>query len=359
MLSSYRSSLVLTLVSLAACGPDDGGDPTPTSTPTVTSEFIWVATVSDDYSSGHLSRYDVSSDEADVDLADVTGDTSVWGIGDHLYVCARDWGTGNHNIQVFSYDLEEVGEIPVPDYGNPNDIEVIDGVGYISLFGAGSLLTFDVATLATTGTISLTSWADPDGNPDPAELTADGSHLLVALARIDYTNNYAPASPGYVISINTEDLNDVEEFTLAGTNPGALHVEGDYLWVASAGNLSAADGGLERVNLADGSTEVWASENDLSDSFFGSFGISGGKGWAWTDVGLTSIDLTTATINADYDLTGIPAGGVVVSPGGDLWLVAPDGLWAYDPTTQTSPQSEVVPVGEFSPYDITFLYATP
>ncbi len=147
---------------------------------------------------------------------------------------------------------------------NPHDIAFVSRhKAYISLFEEAALLIVDPSVGGACdgfvrGRIDLAALADADGIPDMDQMAVVGDRLYVALQRLDINSILRlPAGNGAVavIDITTDRL--LGGIELSGANPFAatkgLTVRDGVLWIAQAGEFGVLDGGIERIDLTDGS----------------------------------------------------------------------------------------------------------
>lgn len=207
--------------------------------------------VTSDYSNGTLSLLHLDSDEAELDLLSVGGDTLVEGHADQLYLMKSSFSGPNYlSIHKTDQALSLVKEVALGDGANPRDVAFANGKGYVSLFNANKVQVFDPATGELGAEIAFDDYADPDGDANPLAMDVLGDTLFVGLVRIDYTNNYLPAGPGYVVAIDTKTDTIQYAVETTGKNLSHLYVYDETtLMVASIGNYGEADGGIEAIDL--------------------------------------------------------------------------------------------------------------
>lgn len=151
---------------------------------------------------------------------------------------------------------------------NPHDIAFAGpDKAYVTLYDASHLLIVNPAPRPdcsdfVRGSIDLSGVADADGIPDMDQMAVVGNRLFVALQRLDINSilrTPAGRSALAVIDTSTDTLLDTIE--LLGENPFAatkgLTVRNGSIYVAQAGLFGVADGGIERVDLANRRSDGW------------------------------------------------------------------------------------------------------
>lgn len=178
---------------------------------------------------------------------------------------------------------------------NPHDIAFASRhKAYVTLFEERELLVVNPAPRPDCadfilGRIDLSSLADGDRIPDMDQMVIVGDRLYVSLQRLDInTALRQPARNGALAVIDTTTDTLIGGIELSGENPfGAtkgLTVHNGAIWIAESGRFNTLDGGIERVDLANGTAGGFAvREQDLGGDV--------------TDFVLVSDRLAYATIN--------------------------------------------------------------
>ncbi|MEO8602168.1 MAG: hypothetical protein ABI629_06300 [bacterium] len=178
---------------------------------------------------------------------------------------------------------------------NPHDIAFVNRhKAYVTLFEERELLIVNPSARPDCkdfilGRIDLSSLADQDGVPDMDLMTIVGDRLYVSLQRLDiHTVLRSPAENGALAIVDTTTDQLIGSIELSGENPftgsKGLLVRDGGIWVSEVGEFNTLDGGLERVDLATGtSSGIVVSEADLGGDI--------------TDVAFVSDELAYAVVN--------------------------------------------------------------
>ena len=213
-----------------------------------------------DFSTGELSVVDLSTREVRVDVAQPpvpSSDARIRWHGGLIYVVNRTGSQSANNIQVIdpTQGYRTVRQFSTGSGSNPSDIAFASpGKAYVSLFGSPNLLVVNPMTGGTIKTISLSAFADADGNPEADRMVRIGRWLYVSLERLV---NFAPTETSLVAVIDTQadTVLDVDPsrpgkqaIVLTGRNP-VTSFEFDRrtsrLLIGCAGQYGALDGGIE------------------------------------------------------------------------------------------------------------------
>lgn len=215
-----------------------------------------------DYSTGGLSVMDLSTRGITKDVSSVFADAAIGSYGGLLYVVNR---FGQDNIQVIdpAAGFATVRQFSTGVGSNPQDIAFASiSKAYVSLYEKSALLVCNPVTGAPLDTISLAAFADADHLPEMAHLAMDGTHLLVAIQRLDRLNGYVASGPGLVAVVDTQadtvlDVDPatpgVQAITLSAANPVTdfVAVPGAHeLLIGCAGNFGVEDGGIEGIDTS-------------------------------------------------------------------------------------------------------------
>ncbi len=160
------------------------------------------------------------------------------------------------------------------------------GRGWVSLLGAGELQLIRFPTLAAAQpsvslAVDLRSFADDDGIPELSAMIGCGSTLFVAAERID-RQSWVPADETLLIPVTAAEQPKLHEFD--GEHPGAdaitLLGAGVGSWRLDPSDTSRQtivilNSGLERVDLASGSSEWVVDEQLFADAGYDRLQLSG------------------------------------------------------------------------------------
>jgi hypothetical protein len=319
-------ALVCLLVAMGIAGCGDESTKPHDDLPTGCGSVLVVTT---DYSTGALSE--VSGDSSGSvrrDLAPVHSDAIARVYQGRIYVVNR---FGGDNVQVVdtASAYATLRQIPLGPGSNPHDIAFVSSDrAYVSRFGSDGLVEIDPGTGAIRDTISVASFADPDGIPDMDRMFYRSPYLYVAVERIDFGGGtYQPVPPSWlaVVDTRTNTLVDVDAATdgiqgieLAGLNPSAPMIWDaglSRLLVPEAGVYGLLDAGVEKVDLDQRASDGWlvreeALGGDLIDFVLG----PNGRGYAT----VARADLKTSLVVFDA-VNGAAIGEPIhTSPGYDL-----------------------------------------
>jgi hypothetical protein len=213
-----------------------------------------------DFSTGGLSAVNLNTHAVSQDIASVYSDATLRWYNGHVYVVNR---FGQDNIQVIdpaTYATQL--QFSTGNGTNPQDIAFLSATkAFVSLYERTALLVCNPQTGATLDTISLAQFADADHLPEMAHLALVGSHLFVAIQRLDRLHGYVPTAFSLVAVIDAEadtviDTDPVTPGTqairLTGTNPVTTFsfMPGTRrLLIGCAGAFGVNDGGVDAIDV--------------------------------------------------------------------------------------------------------------
>ena len=212
--------------------------------------------VTSDYSTfGRLREFAATAPWAvSADLATIPGDAIARWHDDLLYVLGRG---GANLLQVYdpaaNYAL--VREFSLGAGRNPQDIAFdTAGEAYVSCYDQAVLLRVDVATEAIVETYSTAAYADADGLPETAWITAVGDRLYITCQKLDRNGLYAPTGPGQLLVFDMAGERFEAPIDLLGGDPYTQLEQvpdgngGVNLRVGCAGFFGLADAGDSSVS---------------------------------------------------------------------------------------------------------------
>ncbi|HVP70656.1 MAG TPA: FlgD immunoglobulin-like domain containing protein [Gemmatimonadaceae bacterium] len=214
-----------------------------------------------DFSTGSCSAVNLDTRVVSKDVTGVWNDAVVRWYDHKIYVVNR---AGQDNIQVVdpAASFATVLQFSTGPGSNPQDIAFYSpSKAYVSLYDRQALLVCNPATGATLDTISLAQFADADHLPEMAHLALVGSHLFVAIQRLDRLSGYVPTGPGLVAVIDCEadtvlDVDPVtpgvQAITLVTKNPVTTFSyipDSGRLLIGCAGKFLVNDGGIEAIDV--------------------------------------------------------------------------------------------------------------
>jgi hypothetical protein len=194
---------------------------------------------------------------------------------------------------------------------NPHDIAVLNGdKAYVTLYGKSDLLIVNPRPLPDCtdfilDRIDLASFADDDGIPEMDQMVIVRGMLYVTVQRL---LNFAPAGPGGVVVIDTATDEVVDSIQLTGQQPFAVTkgivVRNNQLVIGQVGSFGVLDGGIETVDLPDGTANGFIiTEEELGGDLNDFVIVSDDVGYAI----VSSPDFTTSFLQFD------PSRGVVTN----------------------------------------------
>ncbi|MCB1185218.1 hypothetical protein KDM41_17495 [bacterium] len=215
-------------------------------------QSAWVLTT--DYSTfGRLRGFAPDAPwSVSADLATVPGDAVARHHDGRLYVVGR---AGANVLQVYGESGTLEREFSLGAGRNPQDIAFdTAGDAYVSCYDTAELLKVDVAAEAVTAVYPTAPWADADGLPETAWMTAVGDMLYIAAQKLDRDNWYAPTGPGLLLVFDMATDTFAAPITLTGSDPYTRIEQvttaggGLLLRVGCAGWFGVADAGIESVD---------------------------------------------------------------------------------------------------------------
>ena len=250
---SLRSRLLAPLLALLPALPPGAGS--------ATAAQSTADVVTTDFSTGSFSVANLDTRAVAKDVAGVWSDATLRWYNGKVYIVNR---AGQDNIQVLdpAQSYATVLQFSTGSGSNPQDIAFVSPTkAYVSLYDRQALLVCDPSTGATLDTISLAPFADADHLPEMAHLALIGSHLFVAVQRLDRLNGYAPTDYSLVAVIDTQtdtviDVDPatpgVQGITLPAKNPVTTFSyvpEDGRLLIGCAGRFLQNDGGVAAIDV--------------------------------------------------------------------------------------------------------------
>jgi len=203
-----------------------------------------------DFAVGSLATVALDGHTVSDDLVPTTGDPRVF-VEDGRVLQVN--GLGFDTVSVF-----QPGDwsVPVTQFSvgagtNPQDVALVDGELFVTLYERAEIAVFDLATTHHSGTVDLAAFADADGLPEAASIVELGGALYVALQQLDRDNGWVPAG-GRVIQVDPTSLAVTGSWEV-GPNP-TLHehpAEPEML-VVRTGTYATLNGGLLVLDPATG-----------------------------------------------------------------------------------------------------------
>ena len=246
----------------------------------------YAAVLTTDFTSGALSRVDLSTFRVEPNLFTTHSDAVLRHIDNRLYVLNR---YPMDSIQV--YDTTGTGLVRVGEEfsvgdgtANPQDICCSNReLCYVTRLGNPAVLIVNPETGKELGAIDLSS-LDTDGNPDASSCFLAGTTLAVALQRLDAS--FDPQAPGQIafIYVATDPPSLASTLDTAAPNPfGRFHaLSNSTARIAEVGSLGGVtDGFLEDIDVGNrASLGKVLSEEELGGDVVGFDTCATGETWA-------------------------------------------------------------------------------
>ena len=266
-----------------------------------------------DFVSGSAAYLQSGALEAEVNLLNLHSDTVVRYYQGRIYVVNR---LGQDNILVID---ENDPRTPVLQFStgngtNPHDIAFASASkAYISRYDDTRILIVNPQDGSELGTVDLGAFADVDGAPEMSQMAIVDDRLYVACQLQDRDAGFVPAARGIlvVVDIETDQLVDmdpavdgVQARLLAAGNPTSVVAVGTQLVVAEVAGFGDLAGGIEVIDLQDGSSRgLVVSEADLGGDINFLALSSASKGYAVvSDVNFANhvypVDLSSGVVHA-------------------------------------------------------------
>jgi len=174
---------------------------------------------------------------------------------------------------------------------NPQSI-ILDrqGQAWVSLFGAGELHrivfpTVDGDRPRATAALDLRRFADADGIPELSRMIRCGDQLFVGAERLD-RRTWTPVDGALLIPVRLPrepgDAPTLFDFDDAAPGPDAIHLRGvgTGSWRLDPSDpnqhtILALNSGIERIDLASGTSEWLVDEQLFADAGYGRLQLSG------------------------------------------------------------------------------------
>ena len=243
LLSLLALGLLFVLPACDAGGDDDDDDDT---TPPAEEGVVLVVG-----KEGQLARVGLETPFAvEQGQATVPSPVSARFAGGFLYVVS---GPPNEGVAVVDPDtLDIIRTISLPSGSDPQDVAVVDGIGYVSLAGSNAVAKLDVETGASLMTIDLSSFADGDGSAELRRVIVFEERLYVQMQREDSSGPGDPQDAPMlgVVDLTTDDV--ATPIALTGALPQhdmVMDASARRLYVSTPTSTFMETGGIEMVDV--------------------------------------------------------------------------------------------------------------
>jgi len=253
---------------------------------------------------------------------------------------------------------------------NPQDVVVIDAnKAYATLLSEADLLIFDPSPAADCsdfeiGRIDLSSLADEDGIPEMTQMALDEGLLYVALQKL---TNFVASGPGAIAIVDTETDELVDSWDLSGANPfaatkGLTVIDGE-LYVPQIGAFGVQDGGLERIDLADGASQGFLIDEQTLSGDLNDFAIlDPSTGYAVVGLAdftsmVVGFDPSTGELGETLIGAGANISDIEINDRGELFVAdrgAVSGVRVFDAVSGSELTSDPIDTG-LPPFQLLFL----
>jgi len=214
---------------------------------------------------GSLSILDVS-DATPVltgDVAVVHSDATVRAGLDRIYVIGRLGGDSLLALDDETFAVQ--WQLPLPAASNPQDLAFVSTCkAYVSLYQKNFIQIVDpvAGTADATAMISLAAFADADGLPEASFMLALGDRVYVAIQNLE---NFAAARNGRIVPIDpaTDTVGEAIELTTPNPFSPLVRVDDTHLAVGCVGDFMGAQGGIELVDTAAGTSALAIASTDM------------------------------------------------------------------------------------------------
>ena len=330
-----------------------------------------------DFTTGSLSSIDGAGTVTD-DLLLIHSDARVRVFDDRVYVINR---LGQDNIIVLDKDdlATPLTQFSTGDGSNPHEILVVrSDKAYVSVYKRDYLLVVNPTTGDSLDVISLSSFSDADGLPEPSQLAFYAGHLFVACQRLNRDALFAPTgfSTIAVIDASADVLVDMDPTSpemdgirLTGRQPFGADQRGPWWVLAEVVTFGANDGGIEVVDLINREVSgILVSEEALGNDVNAIAMVSDNEGYVVLSSSMPPFPnfvrrFNLGTGDVSDTLEGVTTGYIssLVSAPGRLYVVdrstfdAPEeaGVKVFDTATESLIQGPLAT--SLLPFDIALL----
>lgn len=338
--------------------PTPAGD---TPTPEAGPEGFAVI-ITSNYAEGKVSTVGLESFDLGKDVLSVGGDSvSTWEDG-RLYLLERNFGAEDFlHIHEADPDLTRIKTVSLGVGVVPQDLKVLEGKAYLSLYKGKGVRILDPVTGETLGAIDLSAYADGDGDCEASRMLVHDGKLYVTLQRVDYTQSFEAQAPGMIAVIDpaSDTVETIIETDLF--NLHELYVASDGKgYVSGIGLYGVADGGIERLDLGAATSEgVILDDEDLGSTDKSQFAVAGVYGYLPSGGKLLVLDLEQGkNLGALAVLESESLASVSSDALGHVWVASGVGeVWVIDPELPAvlTPAGLDISRSDYSVYDFSFV----
>lgn len=248
---------------------------------------------------------------------------------------------GGDAIDILDSDtFEIINEYSVGAASNPQSIAVVSSDrAYISRLASNEILIVEPLTGDEIGTVDFSEYADDDGFAEVAGMSLLDDTVYVLVQRIDQDNNWAPAGTSYLVAIDAESGEIVNDFELTGSNPYESLEYSEVLQkfiISEAGDFSDLEhAGVELFDPVEQTLSRFiVTEKELGGNVTKALVVSETKGYALIGVeGEIGNDTHVVIFNPE---TGTKTGTLIETEGWNFGniVLTPDltELWVLDRT---------------------------
>lgn len=260
-----------------------GSDPTPDASADISSRAFVFAT--DFVSSGQLYVASLTGDETSLTNSGVTllgSSATIKVFNEEIYVLHDGFSAvSSDNVQIIDPDddFATIAQYSTGNGTNPHDLIVVDNRAFISLYNpnadSGDVIEMDLDNGDVLTRYSFHDFLADDGdlNTNADQMILVGDVLLVCLQDLA-SSTFEATTTGKVGMIDTAEHRVLGAFDLQGRNPVDIAMSNDEtrIFVADMAtynfdlgefDTASAYGGIEVVDLATQSTEIFIDDSDL------------------------------------------------------------------------------------------------
>jgi hypothetical protein len=216
-------------------------------------KYLLVTTT--DFQAGRLAVIGLETGQVSTQTSPIHSDSIIRTIPKFpYYIVVNRLGADNIQVLPSNDTSRTLRQVSVGVGSNPQDVAVFEnGTAYVSRLNSPEILKINPETGATSGSVSLASYSDEDGSPEPAYMRRHEKYLWVALQRLDMLGGMKPKKEGMLVVIDTSNDEIVAPLQLKFKNPVTdikTGPDGSF-YLGSAGNMGEhreLDGGIEKFS---------------------------------------------------------------------------------------------------------------
>jgi len=240
-----------------------------TSDPDRTDDRLKLFIAGSDYHSGTLEWMVIEDNSSVESCIEIYSDAVLDSYNGNLYMLEK-YGADN----IMKFDPSKCGksgiiyQIHLGNNWNPQDIEFLNRKkAYISNMNEPEITIFNPETGEIVSSIDISKYTylpEKNSSPYAGMMQLVGKDLYVILQRRD---GFDPGINTLILKIDTEKDSIVDTISLAFKEGSSIAFNDNALYVASTGDYGIiGDGGIERIDLDDGSVSIIIEEDEIGGS---------------------------------------------------------------------------------------------